>query len=515
MIQIKGTNHPILSQGALSFLTELHKKFDSQRKELLINRILKQRALDNGELPSFLKETIEIREAQWQVAPCPKDLNDRRVEIIGPAETNTIIEAMNSGAKVYMADFEDFLSPTWANILNGQESLRQAVLRKIQFTDNFGNTKKLNDNTATLMVRTRGWHLAEKHVHIDGEPLSASLFDFGIYFYHNAKQLLEHGTGPYFYLPKLENHFEARLWNNIFIFAQEFLNIPRGSIRATVLIETILAAFEMEEILFELREHITAMNTGRWDYLFSMIKKFKNHPFMNLPDRTQITMRVPFMKAYADLLVKTCHKRGAHAIGGLSGYLPSDDTDATRVASEKVHQEKVLEVNSGFDGTWVASPVFVPLVLNVFHSTLGLKPHQMDRRFDDIHISPEKLLMTDIPGSNMSEAGVRYNIQTALQYLDKWLSGQGAVTINNLMEDVATAEISRSQIWIWIKQQVKLADGTTMSLVLYKKILSEEVKILKSKNMGRLEEAVEIFNSFIMDKELKDFFTTSAYNFLE
>ena len=439
----------VLSPQALDFVAWLHREFNPMRQALLQRREERQAALDAGVLPDFLPTTAWIRQADWRIAPAPADLEDRRVEITGPVDRKMMINALNSGARVFMADFEDALSPTWDNVMHGQVNLLDAVRRSLAFTHPEGKVYRLNDTIATLLVRPRGWHLVEKHVLVDGQPVSASLFDFGLYFFHNAHELLQRGTGPYFYLPKLESHLEARLWNDVFNAAQDALGIPRGSIRATVLIETILAAFEMEEILYELREHVSGLNAGRWDYIFSLIKKFCHHPDRVLPDRAQVTMTVPFMRAYTELLVKTCHRRGAHAIGGMAAYIPSrKDPRTNEIALAKVREDKQREVNAGFDGTWVAHPDLVPVAMEVFDRVLppNEKPHQKDRLRETVQVTAHDLLDIRVPGGRITEAGLRNNVSVALQYLGAWLGGNGAVAIFSLMEDTATAEIARAQL---------------------------------------------------------------------
>jgi malate synthase len=506
----------VLTPEALDFVAHLHEKFDPRRKELLARRLERQRQLDEGEFPKFSPETRAIREGHWKVAPCPKDLEDRRVEITGPAEPKMAINAFNSGAKVFMADFEDALSPSWVNIINGQECMRHAVRHELSFEGPEGKIYKLNDRIATLKVRPRGWHLDEKHVLVDGVPVSASLFDFGIFLFHNAREQLSRGTAPYFYLPKMESHLEARLWNDVFIEAQDQLKIPRGTIRATVLIETILAAFEMDEILYELRDHASGLNAGRWDYIFSMIKKFRNNADMVLPDRSQVSMTVPFMRAYTELLVNTCHRRGAHAMGGMSAFIPSrKDAEVNRIALAKVREDKEREAQDGFDGTWVAHPDLVPVALEAFDRVLGTKPNQKDKPVKALEVSAQSLIQLRVPGGMVTEAGLRNNIDVALQYTERWLSGVGAVAIHNLMEDAATAEISRAQIWQWIKNRVQLNDGRQVSPELYRKLLHEELKKLeKTEPKGKYEQAVEVLDGLILSPQFSEFLTVPAYRFL-
>ena len=512
----------ILTPDALAFVAALHRRFNSKRLALLEQRDRCQARIDSGTLPDFLPETHPIRQGDWQVAPIPDDLQKRWVEITGPVERKMMINALNSGADVFMADFEDALSPTWANVIEGQINLRDAVRRKIELTTPDGKNYRLNDVTATLMVRPRGWHLVEKKVLVDDEPVSASLFDFGLYLYHNAHELLERGTGPYFYLAKLENHHEARLWNDAFNLAQDLLEIPRGTIRATVLIETILAAFEMEEILFELRDHIAGLNAGRWDYLFSVIKKFRSVPGFVLPDRAQITMGTFFMRAYTELLVRTCHKRGAHAIGGMAAFIPSRrDEEINRIAIEKVRQDKLRESGDGFDGTWVAHPDLVPVARPVFEGVLGDRDHQKDRLREDVHVTAQDLLNWNVAGGVITEAGLRTNVNVGLLYLDSWLRGNGAAAIYNLMEDTATAEISRAQIWQWINHPTaSLQDGRKITIELYHQIVTEELEKIRawigeeSYTSGKFELAVQIFDHLTTAKDFIPFLTLVAYDYL-
>ena len=458
-IKILGSSHPefknILSSEALNFLIQLQRAFNPVRLKLLEARKTRQQDLNNGVIPTFLSETAHIRDSDWQVASAPPDLQQRWVEITGPVDRKIMINALNSSADMFMADFEDSLSPTWDNILQGQINLKDAVRRVIEFQNADGKAYTLKENIATLLVRPRGWHLNEERVLADGEPLSASLFDFGLYFFHNAHELIQRGSGPYFYLPKLESHAEARLWNDVFSMAQDLLNIPRGTIRATVLIETILAAFEMDEILYELRDHAAGLNAGRWDYIFSIIKKFSNQKDFLLPDRSQVVMTVPFMRAYTQLLIRTCHRRGAHAIGGMAAFIPSRrDEEVNTRALEKVREDKVRESTDGSDGTWVAHPDLVPHARAIFEERLQDKPHQKDVLREDVSVSENELLDFRVAEGKITETGLRANINIALQYLDSWLNGNGAAAINNLMEDTATAEISRAQIWQWIRYEI-------------------------------------------------------------
>jgi malate synthase len=502
----------ILTPAALAFVADLHRALDSRRLELLAARDERQARFDAGELPDFLPETRDIREGDWRVAPAPADLNDRRVEITGPVERKMMINALNSGAKVFMADFEDSLSPSWENVMAGQVNCRDAVRRTITFEDAArGKRYELQDETATLVIRPRGWHLPEKHVTVDGARVSASLFDFGLYMYHNARALLERGSGPYFYLPKLESHLEARLWNDAFVLAQQELGIPQGSVRATVLIETILAAFEMDEILFELRDHAAGLNAGRWDYIFSFIKKLRSRADKTLPERAQVTMTVPFMRAYAELLVKTCHRRGAHAIGGMAAFIPSRDPTVNEAAFAKVRADKDREASQGYDGTWVAHPGLVGVAAEAFGRVLGERPHQKDNLRDDLEVSAADLLDTDFPGT-ITEAGVRMNVDVAIQYLDAWLSGNGAAAIYNLMEDAATAEISRAQLWQWIKNGVKRDDGETVTREMYAQLRDEELARLNASGSGRrYDEAAQLLDGLVLSDDFAPFLTLSAY----
>ncbi|HMK23034.1 MAG TPA: malate synthase A, partial [Terriglobales bacterium] len=444
----------VLTPEARDFLSELARSFEPRRQQLLARRQARQKEIDAGQLPDFLPETAEIHRAQWRVAPIPADLLDRRVEITGPVDRKMIINALNSGANVFMADFEDSNAPTWQNNLEGQANLVDAVRRTISYLSPEGKSYRLNDTVATLLVRPRGWHLNERHFQVDGAPVSASLFDFGLYFFHNAKELMRRGTGPYFYLPKMESHLEARLWNDVFNLAQDTLGIPRGTIRATVLIETILAAFEMDEILYELREHSSGLNCGRWDYIFSFIKKFKNRPDFVLPDRSTVTMEKHFLKSYVDLLIRTCHRRGIHAMGGMAAQIPiKNDPEANERALDKVRQDKLREVRAGHDGTWVAHPGLVPVAKEIFDTHMKT-PNQIDRHLPEIHITAKDLLT--VPEGKITEEGLKWNIDVGLQYVESWLRANGCVPIYNLMEDAATAEICRTQVWQWIRHGAKL-----------------------------------------------------------
>jgi malate synthase len=506
--------HHIITPEALQFLELLARHFGPRRQALLQRRREVQQGLRGGALPDFLEKTREIRDRSWTVAPAPPDLNDRRVEITGPVERKMMINALNSGAKVFMADFEDALSPPWTNVIAGQLNCTQAVRRTLEYTSPEGKRYHLAEQLATLVVRPRGWHLIEKHALVDGEPISASLFDFGLYFFHNARELLARGSGPYFYLPKLENHLEARLWNEVFDLAQDALGIPRGTVRATVLIETILAAFEMDEILYELRDHAAGLNAGRWDYLFSIIKNFRERPDFLLPDRSQLTMTVPFMRAYTELLVKTCHRRGAHAIGGMAAFIPSRrDPEVNQIALARVREDKTREVRNGYDGAWVAHPDLVPVVEEVFGAVLDQRANQRERQRDDVDVKRDQLLDVRVPDGRITEAGVRGNISVALQYLAAWLAGSGAVAINNLMEDAATAEIARSQLWQWIRHQAITDSGKPITLAHCRAILKAERARLEGDggDRDRLGSAAELLDSLISAEEFPEFLTLVAY----
>ena len=504
----------VLTADALAFVERLHAEFGDRRQELLRNRLRRWKALADGEELGFLP--AGPAQGTWTVAAAPKDLDDRRVEITGPAEAKMMINALNSGASVFMADLEDALSPTWENIVGGHAALMAAVRRTLQFTSPEGKEYRLGDRLATLLVRPRGWHLEEAHVHVDGRPASGSLFDFGVYFFHNARETLARGTGPYFYLPKLESHLEARLWNDVFVYAQDALGIPRGSIRATVLVETIYAAFEMEEILYELREHAAGLNAGRWDYLFSLIKAFRSRPEFVLPDRAGMTMAVPFMRAYAQRLVQVCHRHGAHAIGGMAAFVPSrKDQEVNERALRKVREDKEREAGDGFDGTWVAHPDLVPVAREVFDRVLGDKPNQKSKLREDVNVTREQLLDVRIPSAKVTADGVRTNIDVALQYLDAWLRGTGAAGIHNLMEDAATAEISRSQLWQWIAHRTPVDGSGTMSANVYRKTRDEVVAELRlaAPEGSRLDDAVALLDELVLG-EWQDFLTLPGYRML-
>jgi malate synthase len=511
----------ILTPEALQFLAALQRQFNLKREALLRQRAIRQQLLDSGNLPDFLNETTAVRENDWKVAPVPDCLQDRRVEITGPVDRKMIVNALNSGAKVFMADFEDSTSPTWKNLMEGQINLYDAVRREIDFELPDGKRYELNAEVAVLKVRPRGWHLQEKHLLIDGEPMSASLFDFGLFIFHNGRHLASEGLGPFFYLPKLESHLEARLWNEVFIAAQDQLLVPQGTVKATVLIETIFGAFEMEEILYELRQHIAGLNAGRWDYIFSIIKKLKNHSDFILPDRALVTMAVPFMKAYAQLLVQTCHKRGAHAIGGMSAFIPSKDEVVNQKSFEQVKADKEREASQGYDGTWVAHPKLVDIAKNVFDHQFGEKLHQKDVLNANLQFKREDLLAINSIPRYISEKGFRTNINVALLYIESWLRGVGAAALYNLMEDAATAEISRAQLWQWLHhKKITLEDGRPVTTELYKEILREEFTKIKeelqsqTRDLKRIDQAREILNALVLNEKFEDFLTVRAYNYL-
>jgi malate synthase len=523
-VEIRGRLTPasteILGAQALAFLAKLARKFEQRRRELMTARAQRQSEFDAGKLPDFLPQTKSIRDTEWTVAPVPRNLQDRRVEITGPADRKMVINALNCGANVFMADFEDSNTPTWENMIEGQINLRDAVSRTIDFISPEGKRYELNENTATLMVRPRGWHLLEGHLLIDGEPVSGAIFDFALYFYHNAKALLARDSGPYFYLPKIESHLEARLWNEVFVTAQRELGVPQGTIKATVLIETVLAAFEMDEILFELREHCVGLNIGRWDYIFSCIKKFRSHRDFCLADRAQVTMTAPFMRAYALLLIKTCHRRNALAMGGMAAQIPiKNDPAANEAAIEKVRADKVREATDGCDGTWVAHPGLVEVAKAVFDQYMPT-PNQVHRKRDDVTITAKALLDFQ-PGKPITEAGLRNNISVGIQYIGAWLAGNGCVPVFNLMEDVATAEISRSQIWQWIRSPKGiLEDGRKVTRELIRKLLPEELARVKALlgaegwAAGRYEDAARLFEEITTSDDYVEFLTLPGYEWL-
>jgi malate synthase len=505
----------VLTPEALNFVAALHREFEPRRQELLGRRAARQKEFDAGRMPDFLPETRQVREAEWKVAAQPADMLDRRVEITGPTDRKMVINALNSGASTFMADFEDANCPTWHNMLDGQVNLRDAVRRTISFEQN-GKHYQLKDKPAVLIPRPRGWHLDEKHMLVDGKPVSGGIFDFALFFFHNAKELLSRGSGPYFYLPKMESHLEARLWNDIFVFAQRELNVPQGSIRATALIETVVAAFEMEEILYELRAHSAGLNIGRWDYIFSCIKKFRANKDFCLADRSQVTMLAPFMRAYALLLVKTCHKRGAPAMGGMAAQIPiKNDPAANDAALEKVRQDKLREVTDGCDGTWVAHPGLVPIAKEIFDKHMP-QPNQYDRQRPDVNVSASDLLAFQ-PSSPITEAGLRNNISVGIQYLGAWLAGNGCVPVFNLMEDAATAEISRSQIWQWMRSpKGQLEDGRKVTPELFRTLLGEELaKVKAAHSEGKFDEGAKLFEKLIIDDKYVEFLTLPAYQHID
>jgi malate synthase len=505
------TQQRILTPEAIRFLVKLSTAFESRRRQLLDARRTRQQEIHDGMLPDFPAGTAEIRRAAWKVAPIPADLMDRRVEITGPTDRKMIINALNSGAKVFMADFEDSNSPTWENILEGQVNLRDAVNGAITYTSPEGKRYEVGETPATLMVRPRGWHLVEKHLLIDGEPISASLFDFGLFFFHNARNLIRNGTGPYFYLPKMESRFEARLWNDVFVMAQDDLGISRGTIRATVLIETILAAFEMDEILWELREHSAGLNCGRWDYIFSYIKKFRNHPECVLPDRSQVGMTRPFLQSYVDLLISTCHRRGAHAMGGMAAQIPiKNNPEANEAALARVRDDKLREVWAGHDGTWVAHPGLVPLAKYVFDTYMPF-PNQLDRLTSSTTTAPD---LVRTPEGTITETGLATNLDVGLQYLASWLGGNGCVPIDNLMEDAATAEICRAQVWQWVRHRATLEDGRTVTPALVTGLMDRRVEKLNGSLGRHLSTAADLYKEMIFGAHFPDFLTLRAYDYL-
>ncbi|WP_422771211.1 malate synthase A [Plantactinospora sp. WMMC1484] len=516
-VQVTGTRsdryEEILTPGALDFLARLHRSFDDRRRDLLARRADRAAALAADGTLDFLPETAGIRSGDWRVAEPAPGLVDRRVEITGPTDAKMTINALNSGAKVWLADFEDANTPLWQNVVEGQLNLRDAIAGKLELRTPEGKHYRLRDgDLATIVVRPRGWHLPEKHILVDGERIAGALVDFGLYFFHCARPQLDAGSGPYFYLPKLESHLEARLWNDVFGAAQEWLGIPRGTIRATVLIETIPAAFEMDEILYELREHSAGLNAGRWDYMFSVIKKFRTRgsEFL-LPDRNAVTMTAPFLRAYTELLVRTCHRRGAHAIGGMAAFIPSRrDPQVNETALAKVRDDKTREANDGFDGSWVAHPDLVPVCREVFDGVLGDRPHQLDRTRDEVRVTAADLLDVAATPGAPTEAGLRNDVSVGIQYLASWLAGSGAVAIFNLMEDAATAEISRSQVWQWLHNEVTLDTGARVTRELVERIADEEVGRLGD-DPGRYAEARALFMEVAVADDFVDFLTLPAY----
>jgi malate synthase len=512
-----GSGH-ILSPEALAFLARLHRTFEGSRKELLQRRVERQQRIDAGELPDFLPETESIRKSDWTVAPIPPDLRDRRVEITGPVDCKMIINALNSGANVFMADFEDANSPTWTNNIAGQVNLQNAVRGDIRYASPEGKDYALAPGTAVLLVRPRGWHLLEKHMLVDEQPISGSLFDFGLYFFHNAKALLQKGAGPYFYLPKMQSHLEARLWNDVFLFAQDFVGVPRGAIRATVLIETILAAFEMDEILHELREHSAGLNCGRWDYIFSFIKVFRNNPRFLLPNRAEVGMDRHFLKSYVDLLIQTCHRRGIHAMGGMAAQIPiKGNPAANEAALDKVRQDKLREVKAGHDGTWVAHPGLIPVAKEIFDAYMKT-PNQIHVKRAEVRVTAADLLA--VPQGLITEEGLRLNIDVGIRYLESWLGGLGCVPIYNLMEDAATAEISRTQVWQWLHHGARLNDGRQVSPKLVQDTVASELQHIRSVvgasrfDQGKFKTAAELFGQMMTSAQLPEFLTLDAYRYI-
>jgi malate synthase len=510
----------VLTDDALAFVGALHERFEPRRRELLAARAERRKRIAAGETLGFLPETRAVREGDWQVARPPADLEDRRVEITGPVDRKMIINALNSGAPGFMADFEDSLSPTWSNVVQGQVNLTDAIERTIEFTGPDGREYRLEDDVATLLVRPRGWHLVEKHVTIDSEPVAGAFVDAGLYLFRNAQRLLDEGSGPYFYLPKMESHLEARLWAEAFAFAESELGLDPGTVKTTVLIETLPAAFEMEEILYELREHSCSLNAGRWDYIFSTIKTFRDRPEFVLPDRNDVKMTVPFMRAYTELLVRTCHRRGAHAMGGMAALIPSrKDPEANERAIAAVAADKEREAGAGFDGTWVAHPDVVQTALEEFNKVLGDRPNQVDRTREDVDVGADELLdVASTPGA-ITEAGLRNNVNVGIQYISSWLRGNGAAGIYGLMEDAATAEISRSQVWQWIRHGRTLDDGTEITPDLVRQLEGEELERIRSEigddewfeTEGRPQESRELFEQVALADELTEFLTTPAY----
>ncbi|GAA0447391.1 malate synthase A [Streptomyces stramineus] len=516
----------VLTDGALAFLAELHRRFTGRRDELLARRAARRAEIARSSTLDFLPKTAHIRaDDSWRVAPAPPALEDRRVEITGPTDRKMTVGALNSGARVWLADFEDASSPTWENVVGGQLSLIDAFERRIDFTDARGKSYALRpaEELATPVVRPRGWHLDERHVTVDGRPVPGALVDFGLYFFHNARRLLDLGKGPYFYLPKTESHLEARLWNDIFVFAQEYTGIPRGTVRATVLIETITAAYEMEEILYELREHASGLNAGRWDYLFSLIKNFRDAgPKFVLPDRNAVTMTAPFMRAYTELLVRTCHKRGAHAIGGMAAFIPSrKDAKVNEAAFEKVRADKDREAGDGFDGSWVAHPDLVPIARASFDAVLGDRPHQKHRLREDVRVSAAELIAVDSLEAKPTFEGLCNAVAVGLRYIEAWLRGRGAVAIFNLMEDAATAEISRSQIWQWIDAGVVFDNGETATAGLAREVAARELAAIREEAgeaafaSGRWQEAHDLLLKVALDEDYAEFLTLPAYALLD
>jgi malate synthase len=517
--EMKAGYEKLLTPEALTFVAGLERKFGGERHRLLDRRTGVQRRLDGGWKPDFLPETKAIRDGDWRVAPIPHDIQDRRTEITGPTDRKMVINALNCGASVYMADFEDANTPSWDNLIEGQANLYDAVRRAIAFDDpETGRHYSLNGKTAVLFVRPRGWHLPEKHVLVDGAPMSGALFDFGLFFFHNAKELTARGTGPYFYLPKIESHLEARLWNDVFLYSQAKLDLPKGTIRATVLIETIMAAFEMDEILWELRDHSAGLNCGRWDYIYSYIKKFAEDPACVMPDRGQVTMTSHFLRSYSLLLIKTCHRREVHAMGGMAAQIPiRDDPEANEAAMEKVRADKRREAGDGHDGTWVAHPGLVGIAKEIFDREMP-QPNQIARKRQDVHVGAADLLV--VPGGRITEAGLRQNLNVGIGYIEAWLRGTGCVPLYHLMEDAATAEISRAQVWQWVRHGAKLDDGRTIDAALCRTVLDEELAKLRevaggeAYRHGRYEDAARLFRELIEAPTFPEFLTLPAYDMI-
>ncbi|MDT0442164.1 malate synthase A [Streptomyces johnsoniae] len=515
----------VLTEDALGFLAELHRRFTPRRDELLLLRARRRKEIAGTHRLDFLPATAHVREGDWQVAEAPPALQDRRVEITGPTDRKMTVNALNSGARIWLADFEDASSPTWENVIGGQLNLNDAFHRRIDFTDERGKHYALGPDAelATVVTRPRGWHLDERHLSVSGRAVPGALVDFGLYFFHNAERLIELGKGPYFYLPKLESHLEARLWNDVFVFAQQALGIPQGTIRATVLIETITAAFEMEEILYELRDHASGLNAGRWDYLFSIVKNFRDagETFV-LPDRNAVTMTAPFMRSYTELLVRTCHRRGAHAIGGMAAFIPSRDADANALAFQRVRADKDREAGDGFDGSWVAHPGLVPVARESFDAVLGDRPHQKDRLREDVAVTADDLLAVGSLDARPTCEGLRNAVQVGTRYLQSWLAGRGAVAVFGLMEDVATAEISRSQIWQWINAEVVLADtGDRATRDNVRQVAADQLLAIRDELgedafvAGGWQRAFDLLMRLSLEEEYVDFLTLPAYDMLD
>jgi malate synthase len=519
---VEGRFEEVLSEDALAFVGELHRRFDDRRQQLLAARRERQRRLDEGEMLDFLPETRELREGEWQVAPPPPDLQNRRVEITGPTNRKMVINALNSGAEGFMADFEDSNSPTWHNMIDGQVNLSDAIEGTIELEEG-DKTYRLNEETATLLVRPRGWHLPEPRIRVNGDPVAGALVDFGLYFHRNALRLMERGSGPYFYLPKMESHLEARLWSEVFTFAQRECGIPHGTIKATVLIETIPAAFEMEEILYELRDHSAGLNAGRWDYMFSMIKCFRERPEFVLPDRNKVTMTVPFMRSYTELLVKTCHRRGAHAMGGMSAFIPSRKRpEINEEAVAKVRADKEREAGDGFDGTWVAHPDLVSTAMEEFDKVLDGRDNQVERQRDDVEVSAEQLLDAASAGQAHTDEGLRNDVNVGIQYISSWLRGNGAAAIFNMMEDAATAEIARSQVWQWVRHGVELDTGERVTPDLVRRYAEEELEKIREQvgdefffSEGRPDESRGLFEEVALAEAFVEFLTLPALSQLD